>query len=267
MAWTKKKSNVLTGAAVVALIATAVAVKLAFFPSLKDACFTMDYRGLQQAPAGLVVVRPTHFAFLPHSGIRLIGSPRDGGKSRWMMGRNVPLREVMAVAYGENPSRVVLPPDASKGNFDFLVTVDGDPQPRWHAVIHRKLGYVAQKEKRDTDVLALKIVDARLPGLTVSGADEKVDVDFNDVKLRVRHLPLMVVADEGLGRFLNTPVVDKTGLTNVYNYALAWNVQVKRQLENETTARAAADKMLHDLGLGLEPDTAPLEMLVVKKAD
>ena len=84
----------------------------------------------------------------------------------------------------------------------------------------------------------------------------------------------MVVADErlmlladGLGRFLNTPVVDKTGLTNVYDYSIAWNVQVKRQLENETTARAAVDKMLRDLGLGLAPDTASLEMLVVKKAD
>jgi uncharacterized protein (TIGR03435 family) len=117
-------------------------------------------------------------------------------------------------------------------------------------------------------------VDARLPGLTVSGPDEKTYVFFNDVTLRVRHLPLMVVADrrlmlmaDGLGRFLNLPVVDKTGLTNLYDYSIGWNVHVQRQLENETTARAAVDKILHDLGLGLAPDTAPLDMLVVKKVD
>ena len=257
-----------------ALIAAAAVVKLVFFPSVKDAYFTMDNRGLRQAPAGLVVVRPTQFPFLRRNGILYARLPQEGTNSLRIMGRNVPLRDVMAAAYGESPSRVALPPDAPKGNFDFLVTAASDSRPRLQSAIHRKLGYVAQKETRDTDVLALKIVDSRLPGLTVSGADEKPYVHYNDRLLRLRHLPLMVVAEErlmplanALGRYLNTPVVDKTGLTNVYDYSITWNVQVQRQLQNETTARAAVDKMLGELGLGLAPDTASLEMLVVKKAE
>jgi uncharacterized protein (TIGR03435 family) len=259
---------------VVTLIAAAAVVKLVFFPSVKDAWFTMDDRGLRQTPAGLVVVRPTHFPFLRRNGILYARLASEGTNSLRIMGRNVPLREVVAAAYGESPSRVVLPPDAPKGNFDFLVTAASDSRPRLQSVIRRQLGYAAQKEKRDTDVLALKIMDSRLPGLTVSGADEKPDVDYNDRQLRIRHLPLLMVAEErlmpltnALGRLLNTPVVDKTGLTNVYDYSITWNVQVQRQLQNETTARAAMDKMLRDLGLGLAPDTASLEMLVVKKAD
>jgi uncharacterized protein (TIGR03435 family) len=266
MAWTKNQSNGLVGALVLALIAAAVAVKLVFFPSIKDAFFTMDNRGLQQAPAGLVVVRPTHFPFLRRNGIFYAPSPRPGDNGRWMMGRNVPLREVMAVACGENSSRVVLPPDAPNGNYDFLVTVAGDPKPRLQEVIRRKLGCVAQKETRDTDVLALKVVDARLPGLTVSGADEKERMFYNDSKLRFWHRRLTVLSS-GLGSYLTTPVVDKTGLTNFYNFAIIWDPPIQREIRDNKTARAALDKIVAGLGLGLAPDTAPLEMLVVKKAD
>jgi uncharacterized protein (TIGR03435 family) len=220
MAWTKKKSTVLAGLLIVALIAGAV--KVAFFPSIKDAYFAMDNRGLQQAPAGLVIVRPTHFPFLRRNGIFYAQSPRKGDPGRWMMGRNVPLREVIAVAYDGNSARVVLPPDAPNGNFDFLVTVTRDPGPRLQKVIRRKLGCVAQKETRDTDVLALKIMDARLPGLTVSRADEKERMFYNDSKLRFWHRRLAVLS-VGLGQYLSTPVMDQTGLTNFYNFAIIWD--------------------------------------------
>jgi uncharacterized protein (TIGR03435 family) len=260
------KTKVLVGALVLALIAAAVVLKLAFFPSIKDAYFATDTRSLQQVPAGLVVVRPTHFTYLRRNGIFYASSPHDGGKGSRMMGRNVGLRDVMAAAYGQNPSRVVLPPAAPKGNFDFLVTVAGDQRPRLQAVIRRKLDYVAQMETRDTDVLALKIVSANLPGLTVSGASEKEKITFNDVKLRFTHMRLTVMADV-LEQLLKTPVVDKTGLTNYYDYTVAWDSQTQRQLENDMTARATVNKILNGLGLGLEPDTASLEMLVVKKAN
>jgi uncharacterized protein (TIGR03435 family) len=266
------KTRTLAGALALALIAAAL--KLAFFPSIKDAYFTMDNRELTQAPAGLVVVRPTHYPFLRRNGILYARVPSEGTNSLRIMGRNVPLRDALAAAYGENPARVLLPPDAPKDNFDFLVTAASDARQQFQSVIRRKLGYVAQKETRDADVLALKITDPRLPGLTASGADEKPFVHYDDRRLILRHLPLMLVAEErlmplttALGRYLNIPVVDKTGLTNAYNYSIAWNVHVQRQLRDETTARAAADKMLQGMGLGLAPDTAPLEMLVVKKAD
>jgi uncharacterized protein (TIGR03435 family) len=266
MAWTKKKTKVLVSTLVLALIAAVVVVKLVVFPSIKDAYFAMDNRSLQQAPAGLAVVRPTHFPFLRRNGVLYAQSPRQGDNGRWIMGRNVPLREVVAVAYGENSSRVVLPPDTPNGNFDFLVTVAGDPGPHLQKVIRRKLGYVAQKETRDTDVLALKIMDARLPGLTVSGADEKERMFYNDSKLRFWHRRLAVLS-AGLGSYLATPVMDKTGLTNFYNFAIIWDPPIQREIRDHQTARAALDKIVHDLGLGLVPDTAPLEMLVVKKAD
>lgn len=265
MAGIKMKAKVLAGALVLALIAAAM-VKRAFFPSIKDAYFATDSRSLQQVPVGLVVIRPTHFPHLRHNGVFYASSPHEGGNDWRMMGRNVPLRDVMAAAYDQSLSRVVLPPDTPKGNFDFLVTVAGDQRPRLQAAILRKLGYTAQKETRDADVLALKIVDANLPGLTISGANEKENITFDDVNLHFTHVQLTDLAN-GLEQYLKTPMVNKTGLTNSYDFLMAWDSQTQRRMQEDTTVHATVDKILSGLGLGLEPDTASLEMLVVKKAN
>jgi uncharacterized protein (TIGR03435 family) len=64
-------------------------------------------------------------------------------------------------------------------------------------------------------------------------------------------------------------VVDKTGLTNPYDFALAWDTELKaqQQLRKEATARTVLDEILKGWGLKLQPDTVTLEMLVVKRAD
>jgi uncharacterized protein (TIGR03435 family) len=269
----KTKIRLLLGAIILTLAAVVVAVKLLFFPTVKSDYFSMDYRSLQHAPSGMVMIRPTRFPFLRDHGILYVPSPHHETNVFWVMGRNVPLRTVFAVAYQQNPTRVVLPSDAPKTNFDFLVTLRSDARAALKTVLRQKLGYAAQTETRDTDVLALKIKDANLPGLKVSGDDEKRHVDYNDLNLQVRHLPLLMLAGDrlrllhdALEQILPLPVVDKTGLTNLYDYTIAWNMPVKRQLDNEATARPAVDKILGDWGLGLEPDTASLEMLVVTKA-
>ena len=259
------KTKVLAGLLVLALIAVA-AVKVWVFPSIKDAYFAMDERSLQTAPAGLVVVRQTHFAFLRQEGLLHIPAPHSKGNNWWTMGRNAPLADVMAAAYDQNPTRVVVPPDAPTNRFDFLVTVPAGELPRFQEIVRRKLGYVAQMETREAPVLALKIANASLPGLTVSGADEKRNVSFHNEKLQLAHFPLAVIPN-GLGGAIDMPLVDKTGLTNFYNFTIAWDSLTQQRLEDKNAARDALNKVIEPLGLKLEPDTAPLEMLVVKKAD
>jgi uncharacterized protein (TIGR03435 family) len=257
MAWTK---TVVTTGLVVLLLVAVVVVKLAFFPSIKDANFTLNIRSLQQAPANVVIIRLTHFPKSTRNGVISASSNRNGKSTRWMMGRNVPLSDVMAAAYGQNPSRVALPPGAPKGNYDFLVTVADNPEEQLQSAIRRKLGYTAQMEKHDADVLALKIENATLPGLTVSDASEKENVNFTGGKLYFTHMRLTILTD-GLQQMLKTPVVDKTGLTNFYDFYTVWN----QQMQNGHWDQAAAEKLLNGWGLGLEPDTVPIHMLVVKK--
>jgi len=265
-----KITKVLAGTVVIALIV--VAVKLMFFRSVSDNYFARDYRSFSQVPGGLVVLRPTHYPFLKHEGIFTMNL----SEHEWrMMGRNVPLIDVMAAAYGGNPSRVVLPSGAPKGNFDFLITVSTNQRAHLQAAIRQKLGYVAQKETRDTDVLVLKVVDEHPPNLAVSGSEERQNANFNDIKITLQHLPLLLIAEDGhpmrmtdgLELFLATPVVDKSEMTKLYDYSMIWDMPTRKQLRDPATARPAVDKILGGWGLGLKPDTASLEMLVVKQAD
>ncbi len=256
-------------AAVVLLVvvaATAWMVKVMLFPSVKEAYFALNERSLQQAGSRLVVVRPTRFARSHFHGVvsttvRVFRKPVPR-----FMGRNVSLRELMAVAYGRNADRVLVPDNAPSTHFDFLVTVPRSPQEQLQQAIRKQLGYIARPEPHETAVLALKVQDANLAGLVISEADKKPGVEFRDGKLCFTHVPLRAFSS-GLEQALGTPVVDKTGLTNLYDFSVAWSVETQRLLQNRDTAHGMIDKVLSDLGLGLQPDTVSVEMLVVKRAE
>ena len=184
--------------------------------------------------------------------------------SYWVLGRNVSLQQLMATAYNFNLARVVLPPDAPTNNFDFLVTTPSNPLEHLRLAVRKKIGYAAHPETRTADVLDLKVVDASLPGLTVSDASEKQNVRFENRKLDFTHMPLEVIANES-ERMLSTPVVDKLELTNFYDFSMVWNEQTQRQMRNGTMTRDAMDKILAAWGLGLQADTASIPVLLVER--
>jgi len=262
MTWTKKKSVTLIG--IVLAVAMVVAGKRMFFPSAGDRDFAMDERALLQAPGGLVVIRPTHYPYLRRDAVLYASASTNYDHPR-VMGRNVPFRDVIAAAYDQRRARVILPPDAPTDHFDFIVTAPSGPEKPLQAEIRKKLGYVAQSETRDTDVLALKIADASLPGLKPSGDQEKRNIFYDDISLHLTHMQIAVMS-RLLEQFLETPIVDQTGVTNFYNFSVPWGSATLRRLRDDTAVRATADQMLNDHGLRLEPATVSAEVLVVKKA-
>src|ERR1017187_4553754 len=158
MAWTKTKT-VVAALALLAAVAVAIVVKWGFSPAVKDSYFQLNYQHFQAVPKNLLVVRPTHFTNGTGS-FTASTSLRAGQNVMRMMGRNVPLEQVMAAAYGCNPSRIVPPLLKPKGNFDYLVTVPNRQQERFQAAVKKKLGFIAHWEDRDTDVLLL---ETRMP--------------------------------------------------------------------------------------------------------
>ena len=259
------KAKVLAGILIFVLIAMTVAVKLIFFPSIKDDYFTMNQRSLRQAPSGLVVVRTTHFPKTLRKGV-INDNVQRFGKDVWrMMGRNVTFQELIAEAYGREADRVVLPVGAPQTNFDFLVTASGDQRQQLQTAIRKKLGYIAHPEMRDEEVLAMKIQNTSLPGLTVSAADSKPDVNLDNGRLHFTHMHLQEVTG-GLEQMLKTPVVDKTALTNFYDFSVQWNAKMQQQLQDSSTAANAIKTILSGWGLVLVPDSAQVEMLVVRSA-
>jgi uncharacterized protein (TIGR03435 family) len=246
-------------------VAAVVAVKMIFFPSVNEKYFETSAARLQQAPPGLVVVRPTHFAdsakrSSPQNQFGYAGVNRTDS----MVGINVAFQNLIAAAYNFNPGRVALPSGAPKGNFDYLVTVTKDAQASLQSAIRRKLGYTAHVETRETPVLALKVENPNLPGLKVSTATQEGQMQKNG-RLYFTHVTLAVVK-ENLEQILKTPVVDKTGLTNFYDFSLIWDAQTAKHIQSGTLDIETGKIILAEWGLGLEPDTETIDMLLVEKA-
>jgi uncharacterized protein (TIGR03435 family) len=231
---------------------------MVWFPAIKDAWFQTNGRQLRLSPAGLVVVQPTHFPYFPANSIgytAVDGIPRAAG-------RNVTFQMLMAVAYQSNLGLIYLPVGAPTNNFDFLVTVRTNHRERFRKAILNATGYSAHTEMRDTDVLALKVENSYSSGLSVSSPDEKTNMNLKKGRLYLTHMKLMDVVN-GLEGILKMPVVDETGLTNFYDLSLDW----KRGMNPQMLTRDDIDKIVGGWGLGLEPDTESVEMLVVKKID
>ena len=262
---TRTQTLLLLGAALVLIAATA-AVKLVFFPPISDKYFTVSQTRLKQVPAGFVVIRPTHFGGSAHreQQNRFVETTSKTGGLR-LLGVNVTFQMLIAAAYNQNPGRISLPWDAPTNCFDILVTANGDPQELLKGAIRQKLGYSAQTETKDTPVLDLKVTNPNPSGLKTSSSDEKQNVEYKNGRLYFTHTRLDEITS-GMEQMLRTPVVDKTGLTNFYDFSLAWNQRMQQAMQGGNIDPATGKKILGDWGLGLEPDTAPMEMLVVERA-
>jgi uncharacterized protein (TIGR03435 family) len=161
--------------------------------------------------------------------------------------------------------RVVVPPDSSKTGFDFLVTGSFDARKQLQAAIRTDLGYDVRRQTRNTDVLMLKVENSRLPGMKISSDDEKPAINYEDGKLHFTHQQLSVMLN-GLSEGLRQPVLDRTGLTNYYDFSVAWNPDTEKKMHDGAFDFDAVKKVLATCGLSLEPDTAPVEMFIVEKA-
>jgi uncharacterized protein (TIGR03435 family) len=244
------------------LVAAVVAAKMIFFPSVSDKFFRINPNVLRQAPANVVLLRPTHFPASPEkaSAPNAITFANVKG-ARWMVGRNVSFPMLIALAYSYNPGRIKVPAIAPSGNFDFLITVARNPQGRLQTAIRQKLGLVARREIRETDVLALKVKIPNPPGFKVSTAARENEAVKNG-RLYFTHMRINVVTD-GMQAILKKPMVDKTGLTNFYDFSLAWDKQTQQQIQTGKMDQETGESILNDWGLELDPDTASIEMLVV----
>jgi uncharacterized protein (TIGR03435 family) len=261
MAWTKTKTMASAGL-VVLVLGAAFAVWRMYHPPVNDRIFRMEYIGLQRSPGNVLILRPTHFAGSPRRGdVTYAADPQAAKPVMRMMGYKVSFAQVIASAYSCSPDRIVLPPDAPKGEYDFLVTVPGQPNEHLQAAIKTKLGWVADWEPRPTEVLVLKIKTPDAPALHLSANGENTSLSFRNGKLQATHLRLVYLSGL-LERALKHPILDQTGRTNYYDFSLEWDPNQYPDVPD----LASVNEILGQLGLELQPDTASMPMMMVKRA-
>jgi uncharacterized protein (TIGR03435 family) len=261
MVWTRTKTAVTVGVAVVALSA-AFPVWKTCFPPVNDLVFRMDYNGLERAPDNILILRPTHFAdSLRHGNVYFARNFKMGEPVMRMMGRKVSFEQVIATAYSCASNRIILPLDEPKGAYDFLVTLPKKQNERLQAAIKKKLGFAASWEPRETEVLSLKIKTPNAPALRPSASGQRTRISIQNGKLQATHVSFVYLSNL-LENALKQSVLDKTDQTNYYNFSVDFDWHGS----GDAPDREAVDKVLNTIGLELQANTASIPMLVVKKA-
>lgn len=276
MAWTKMKTAVVAGAAVLLAAGTATVVveKVAHpadpsWPSWAD-----DRRIWQRNLPGVyfpvfltkfpevVLLRPTRFAKEPPdtvAGLTTIdGCIKDARK-------NVDIRELINLAYGMNPqdmARSLFPKDLPREHFDFLVTMPRDVKEVLRNELKTRFGLTAHREIRETDALLLRLADPKTWEQHINQKRNQYSKTRAAVERATGPFTKSTIDEmiPGLENAIGQPVVNQTGLTEHYDLYYEYTTSGKTVKENIKQA------LLNQLGLELVPTNMPIEMLVVEKA-
>ncbi len=267
MVWTKIQTAVVTSV-VVLLVAgtTTVTVKeVQHHRKLAWEVADANIENMYAAEAQVTIV-PTEFPAPFGSG------SGDGG--RGAIGISAPLTEIIGAAYGKDKLRTVFNTDLPTGKYDYLAKLVGPRRPHqnlpanphWRdglqQEIARQFGLQGRIELRPTDVLALRPASCGVRNFKEShhmpnGWALEVTLQGN---LRFYEQPAGTMVSQLEQRF-KQPIVDETGLTGSYDYAIDWNDPDPKH-PNLDSSKAA---LLDQLGLMLVPTNMPIEMLVIDK--
>jgi len=264
MAWTKAKTATVVGVTLILATGTATVT----FPKIRHSylerkvVWNLDSQELQKQPA-VVLIRPTQS--IPGMGGGYITT---GGK---MIGLKNSVLTMLTLAYrdptsadGIHADRVVVAANLPGGEYDFIVSTPQNQGESLQQALKKEFGLVARRETRDMDVLLLQVKNPEVAaGLKLSETEGGSSQDYQG-KHSIRGGSLSLVADFIEDSLLQIPVIDRTGLTNVYDIDLTWNVKGR---DWTYPKRPVLDHILSDqLGLELVPSREPIEMLVVEKA-
>lgn len=265
MAWTKMKTAVVVGAGVLLAAGTAtVAVKE--IQKHEDENLQWQTREnlnsvwLQKAPPLLKIV-PTKF---PNGG----GGVGVGNPSGWKAIRlGYTVKDMLADAYGFQDTRTAITTPLPQDKYDFIVTVPSNARQLLQNGIKKQFGLAGRFEFVETNVLLLSVKNPKADGLKASSG-EMIYEGNNPGHFAGTNQPLGVLSEMLEGRF-RIPVVDQTGLTNRYDFNLAWDEYGKKvgfRYPDYPNLDGLKQSLLDQLGLELVPTNMPIEMLVIEKA-
>ena len=214
---------------------------------------------------------------------------------------NVSLRTLIQVAYQVQPRQLVGEPDwVNNSRFDLLATTSGsasvaEMRMMLRPLLEDRFGLVVHTETREVPVYALILArrDGKLdPNLKVSTTDCQANGArpgycpaprsdgwataglilplFGQGRFQGRGLRMANVAS-ALNNVVDRTIVDKTGLTEPYEFDLTWTPDALLQPgatangQANITAPSLFTALQEQLGLKLEPEKGPEQVLVVDK--
>jgi uncharacterized protein (TIGR03435 family) len=269
MTWTKSKTAIVVGATL--LLATGAATVT--FPRIRHVylehkvVWAIDSRILQKQPP-VVLIRPAQpVPGIAGSGGGYIGGGQASGK---MIGLKTSVLTMLLLAYrdatfldGIHEDRVIVSANLPAGEYDFIASTPKLQREGLQQALKKEFGLVAHRETRDMDVLLLRMKHPAAGGLTLSDTtDGTSEVGLG--KLSIRGGSPALLANFIEDSLLRIPVIDRTGLTNSYDFDLNWDAKGR---DWTYPTRPILDRVLSDqLGLELVPSHEAIEMLVIQNS-
>ena len=260
MAWTKAKTAIVVGVTAILATTTTVIVEKVIHPKSSSTDISWaddpqywkpDSRVLEKIPP-VFILRPMRFA---NQG----GSVQVGNR---YMAKSVPVKELLEIAYTCPESRTIFPEDVPSERFDLMLTVPNHPREMLQDEIKKRFGLTAHRETRVEDVLILKVSNPNASGIKVSAGLTGLDSSWmgldHETTIKNERFDGFAASIENQ---LNIPVLNQTGLDKRYDIHINWQAQA-----GESAKDAFKRALVDQLGLELVPSRAPVEMLVVEKA-
>ncbi len=179
-----------------------------------------------------------------------------------------PLKEIIQIAYGKDKLRTLTSTELPTTKYDFFAKLPGKnpvAPTRWADAFQQKIknqfGLVGEFELKVTPVLVLKLKPENIRKLEQSHAmPNGIAFTEQSGQFFCFEQPISTL-DNFLERYFKTPIVDRTGLTNNYDYKITWDEPVP----DKPNPAGLKQALLDQLGLELVSTNEPIEMLVIKK--
>jgi uncharacterized protein (TIGR03435 family) len=193
--------------------------------------------------------------------------------------RNVALPLLLTYAFNIAPFQIEGLPSWSKDRFDIAArTENAGPAPNWRgmvkAMLQDRFRLVTHTAAKDGAVFALTATQRSSPasGLHPTGVDcpetdPACGVHLGQGRIQGMSVTMPQIAF-ALGRLLGRPVVDATGLRGRFDVLVEYDpTSVNLDAAPDGGAPSLAAALQESLGLRLESRRAPIEVLVIDRAE
>jgi|GEM_PF-1317499 len=173
------------------------------------------------------------------------------------IGRSIPAARLVPTVLQISHIRMVFETKLPTLYFDFIANKSSLNEETLIKDLQKRLGVVIKKEKREMNVLQLRMAKDNAPGLKPASQAEHPDDTRMSRKQYKRYDCSMATLAEAIEEWIQVPVVDKTGLTNKFD--------IDFKLSSKDADAIKAD-VLDQLGLELVESTEAIDVGVVSKA-
>lgn len=170
-------------------------------------------------------------------------------------------------AYGARGTRTIASTSLPRGKFDFISNLPSGAMEALQNKLKTEFNVVAKREMIETNVLLLTVKYPNVQGLKQSIS--AISSNIGDPgQLSGTNSPLSILANMLEDRF-QIPVIDRTSLTNRYDFNLTWDEngeKIGTHYPDYPNLEGLKHALLEQLGLELVLTNMPIEMLVIERA-